>query len=88
MKTVTFTTLPPVPIDALRLQEDIRALEEARKHLKTVDPINVCEDRETGSNSLFCVEKMLRVLQRNAEKKMRTEFISPTRKKLLNVRKT
>lgn len=86
MSALRYSTRAPVPLDALRLQEDIRDLEEARKHLNKVDPDSVCEERETGWNSIWCVQKMLRVLQRYAENKLRREYLAPTRKKIERAR--
>jgi hypothetical protein len=69
-----------VPLDALRLVEDIRALDEARQHLETVDVRNITEDREVGWKILQLLKQELRLCHRYAENKLRKEFLAPKKK--------
>jgi hypothetical protein len=86
VKTI-YSTKPPVPLEALRLAEDIFALQECRNHLDTVAPENITEDRDTGWKILRAILNELRLCQTFAERKMKTEFIAPKRKKMSRQRK-
>lgn len=81
MKTI-YSTKPPVPLEALRLAEDIRALAECRNYLDTVAPENITEEREIGWKILRALINECRLCQAFAERKMKTEFIAPKRKRM------
>jgi hypothetical protein len=66
-----------VPLDALRLNEDIQALKRCRELLDSLEPINIADDREIGKTTLFLMLKVIRVCKRNAEAKLRREFLAP-----------
>ena len=68
------------PVDALRLNEDIRALERAIRELKTVDRYNVQDDPD--ADTLWMIIQKLWLCQRTAQQKLRTEFLDPRRKKI------
>lgn len=78
----TYSTRPAVPVDALRLNEDIRALEQARKLVDWIDPYNVADDPAKGRKILRYVTGQLKIAERYAEAKMRREYLDP-RKKIL-----
>ena len=66
-----------VPLDALRLTEDIRDLDEARKHLAKVDVRNITEDNETGRKIMQLLTREIQLCRQYAEKKLRTQFLTP-----------
>lgn len=78
----TYTTKPAVPVEALRLNEDIRALEQSRKLLDTVDVLSVTKDAEFGRQILRITQSQLRECQRYAESRLREEFLAPRKKRL------
>lgn len=78
----TYATKPAVPIEALRLNEDIVALENARKLLDTVDVRSVTKDPEIARQILGVTQSQLRMCQRYAENRLREEFLAPRKKKL------
>lgn len=69
-----------VPLDALRLTEDIRDLEEARKHLAKVDVRNITEDNETGRKIMQLLTREIQLCRQYAEAKLRREYISPPKR--------
>lgn len=73
---------PVIPIEVLQLNEDIKALEQCRKLLDTVDPINVADNREAGFKALRLARVHVSVCYRYAWDKMRQEYLSPVRKKI------
>ncbi len=75
-----FITRAPVPVDALRLNEDAKTIGMAIMLLKTVDRYNVQEDPD--ADSLWMIIQKLKMHQRYAEQKMRTTFLAPQRKKI------
>lgn len=78
----TYSTKPAVPVEALRLTEDIRALEAARKLLDTVDVLSVTKDPELGRQILRVTQSQLRTSQQYAEQRLREEFLVPRKKRL------
>jgi hypothetical protein len=79
---ITHVTRAAVPIEALRLTEDIRALEAARKLLDTVDVSSVTKDPELGRQILRVTQSQLRASQQYAEQRLREEFLAPRKRKL------
>jgi hypothetical protein len=69
-----------VPLDALRLTEDIRDLDEARKHLNKVDVRNITEDNETGRKIMQLLTSEIQLCRQYAEKKLRTQFLTPPKR--------
>ncbi len=80
MARLVYSSRKAVPVDALRLNEDIRALRQACELLGTVDRYNVADDPDRDVVWL-CIQR-LKLCQRHAEDKMRQEFLDPRRKKV------
>lgn len=74
-RTLRYSTKRAVPIECLRLCEDIQALEQAIKLLKGVDSYNTSKDSDKDE-LWFCTQK-LQMLHQYALQKMRMEFLDP-----------
>ena len=79
----TYTTKPPVPVDALRLTEDIGALKMCMWLLDSVEVSNITDDTSIGRDVMWETICRVRSFQQYAERKMRKDYLAPT-KKLLN----
>jgi hypothetical protein len=75
-------TWPVVPIEALRLNEDLRALERCCQIMDSVDPSSVADELKDGRKILRKIYLDVRMCQRHAENKMRTEYLNPARTKI------
>jgi hypothetical protein len=78
---IRYVAVTRVPLDALTLNENIQALKRCQELLDSVEPINIANDREIGKTTLFLMLKVIRVCKRNAEAKLRREFLVPTLRK-------
>jgi len=76
----TYNTRPAVPVDALRLNEDVRDLGEAIRLLGKIDPRNVTDDPDKDK-FWFSVQR-LKEYERYARRKLQTEFLDPRRTKI------
>lgn len=79
---LTHITRPSVPIEALRLQEDIQALELCTKLLESLDTGNLAEDREIGYKQRRIAQATVKAMYRHAWDKMRQTYLAPVRTKI------
>lgn len=80
MARLIYSTRAPVPEEALRLTEDVYAIGQAIRLLKTVDRYNV--DKDPNSDVLFFAIQRLKQCQRYASRKLATEYLDPRKKRV------
>lgn len=68
------------PCDALRLNEDIGALERIQRELKWIDPANVHPDPRKGRQMLRFVLGQIKMAERHARERMQNEFLAPQKR--------
>jgi hypothetical protein len=77
-----------VPVDAIRLAEDAQTIKLCLRLLDWIDPYNVSDDPNKGRKTLRFVIGQLKMAERYAEQKMRTEFLDPRKRKIERRRTT
>ncbi len=79
-RSISYSTRPAVPEEALRLNEDVQALRQAAELLKTVDRYNV--DDNPDSDRLFFTIQRVKEFERYARRKLAIEYLDPRRIKI------
>lgn len=79
---ITYVQQPAVSTDALRLNEDIFALNKCRQLLNLVDEFSVADTRDEGYKLLRLAKAHINACHRHAWDKMRQEYLAPVRKKI------
>lgn len=78
--TLRYTTRSAVPEEALRLTEDVYAIGQAIRLLKTVDRYNVNENPD--KDELWRCIQILGMCRRYASRKLATEYLDPRKKRV------
>jgi hypothetical protein len=69
-----------VPEEALRMNEDIRAFEQAIKLLRTVDSFTSFGMHSPNENELWLIIQKIGMLRRDVQDKLRHEYLAPKEK--------
>jgi hypothetical protein len=69
-------TWPVVPIDALTLAEDIQTLRLCRQLLDNVDIGSVADQLKDGRHIMRAIVLKIRLAERYAEQKLRSEYLT------------
>jgi hypothetical protein len=78
----TYTTKPAVPVEALRLNEDIRALQRAIELVRSLEASNIAYDINNGYQIIREVITQLRDAERFATQHLRVNYLAPRKKRL------
>lgn len=77
---ITHITRPSVPVEALRINEDICSLTSAIRILQTVDPYNITA--EPDRDDLWMMLQKLKLMKNYAEQKLRSEYLAPVKRRV------
>lgn len=64
-----------IPVEALRIAEDIVRLEQICRLLDEIDPANCSQDKGVGLDSWKMMRSMARLCKMAATRKLREEFL-------------